>query len=120
MHTTNGFLMQHIWEILFLYIEWNLTAKKWKLHSQEKNAKQDLATQDLRFFLTILLTAGDIVFDISNTKMSVEPFTNFAKRKAVNNKLNATDPQYGLCLKTYNRPHIVTGKHGVDRWRKRN
>ena len=34
--------------------------------------------------------------------MSVEPFTNFAKRKAVNNKLNATDPQYGLCLKTYN------------------
>ena len=34
--------------------------------------------------------------------MSVEPFTNFAKRKAVNNKLNTTDPQYGLCLKTYN------------------
>ena len=34
--------------------------------------------------------------------MSIEPFTNFAKRKAVNNKLNTTDPQYGLCLKTYN------------------
>lgn len=50
----------------------------------------------------ILLTAGDIVFDISNTSMSVEPFTNFAKRKAVNNKLNTSDPQYGLCLKTYN------------------
>lgn len=50
----------------------------------------------------ILLTAGDVVFDISNTTMSVEPFTNFAKRKAVNNKLNTTDPQYGLCLKTYN------------------
>ena len=29
----------------------------------------------------ILLTAGDVVFDISNTKMSVEPFTNFAKEK---------------------------------------
>ena len=34
--------------------------------------------------------------------MSVEPFTNFAKRKAVDHKLNTSDPQYGLCLKTYN------------------
>lgn len=50
----------------------------------------------------ILLTAGDTIFDISNTTMSVEPLTNFAKRKAVNGKLNASDPQYGLCLKTYN------------------
>lgn len=50
----------------------------------------------------ILLTAGDVVFDISKTTMSVAPFTNFVKRKAVNSKLNSTDPQYGLCLKTYN------------------
>lgn len=50
----------------------------------------------------ILLTAGDTVFDISNTAMSVEPFINFAKRKPVNNLLNTSDPQYGLCLKTYN------------------
>ena len=50
----------------------------------------------------ILLTAGDTVFDISNTTMSIAPFTNFAKRKAVNGKLNTSDPQYGLCLKTYN------------------
>lgn len=50
----------------------------------------------------ILLTAGDVVFDISDTAKSVAPFTNFAKRKAVNNKLNTSDPQYGLCLKTYN------------------
>ena len=50
----------------------------------------------------ILLTPGDSVFDISNGTMSVQPFTNFAKRKAANNKLNTTDPQYGLCLKTYN------------------
>ena len=49
---------------------------------------------------------GDVVFDISNKTMSVEPFTNFAKRKAVNNKLNTTDPQYGLCLKTYNSDSI--------------
>ena len=32
----------------------------------------------------ILLTAGDVVFDISNKTMSVEPFTNFAQRKTVN------------------------------------
>lgn len=50
----------------------------------------------------ILLTAGDTVFDISDTAKSVKPFTNFVKRKAVNNKLNTSDPQYGLCLKTYN------------------
>ena len=50
----------------------------------------------------ILLTAGDTVFDISDTEKSVKPFTNFVKRKAVDKKLNATDPQYGLCLKTYN------------------
>lgn len=50
----------------------------------------------------ILLTAGDTTFDISDAAKSVKPFTNFAKRKAVNNKLNTSDPQYGLCLKTYN------------------
>lgn len=50
----------------------------------------------------ILLTAGDTTFDISNASMSVEPFINFAKRRTVNNKLNTADPQYGLCLKTYN------------------
>ena len=50
----------------------------------------------------ILLTTGDVVFDISNETTSVKPFTNFAKRKAANNKLNTADPQYGLCLKTYN------------------
>ena len=63
----------------------------------------------------ILLTAGAMIFDISDTAKSVKPFTNFAKRKTVNNKLNASDPQYGLCLKTYNSDlyqncYIVTGK----------
>ena len=42
------------------------------------------------------------MFNITDAAMSVEPLTNFAKRKAVNNRLNTTDPQYGLCLKTYN------------------
>ena len=69
----------------------------------------------------ILLTSGDVVFDISNAAMSVEPFTNFKKRKRATNKLNTTDPQYGLCLKTCNSDYIiVTGKHGVDRGHKRN
>ena len=57
----------------------------------------------------ILLTAGDTVFDISNTAMSVKPFINFAKRKAVNNKLNTSDPQYGLCLKLTTVTYIKTG-----------
>lgn len=49
----------------------------------------------------ILMTPGDTVFDISNENMSVAPFTNFAKRTAQQN-LNTSNPQYGLCLKTYN------------------
>ena len=49
----------------------------------------------------ILLKPGDIVFDISNESMSVAPFTNFAKRTKEGN-LNTINPQYGLCLKTYN------------------
>lgn len=49
----------------------------------------------------ILLTPGDTVFDIANSTLSVEPFTNFAKRnpQAI---LNTSFTQYGLCLKTYN------------------
>lgn len=49
----------------------------------------------------ILLTPGDTVFDISNEKMSVAPFTNFAKR-GKEGDLNTSNTQYGLCLKTYN------------------
>lgn len=49
----------------------------------------------------ILMTPGDTVFDISNPKMSTTPFTNFTKRTREQN-LITTNPQYGLCLKTYN------------------
>lgn len=49
----------------------------------------------------ILLTPGDTVFDISNGSMSVAPFTNFAKRTS-DGRLNTSNTQYGLCLKTYN------------------
>jgi hypothetical protein len=51
----------------------------------------------------ILQTPGNTELDISTAnKSNLPPFTNFKKRKAVNNKLNTTDAQYGLCLKTYN------------------
>lgn len=49
----------------------------------------------------ILLTPGDTVFDISNESMSVAPLTNFAKRTS-DGRLNTSNTQYGLCLKTYN------------------
>lgn len=49
----------------------------------------------------ILLTSGDMEFDISNESMSVPPFTDFAKRTSKKN-LNTTNTQFGLCLKTYN------------------
>lgn len=51
----------------------------------------------------MLQTAGNTVLNISIANQSdIPPYTNFGKRKQVNNKLNTTDPQYGLCLKTYN------------------
>lgn len=49
----------------------------------------------------ILLTSGDIPFDISNESNSVPPFTDFAKRTR-QGELNTTNTQFGLCLKTYN------------------
>ena len=49
----------------------------------------------------ILLTPGDVEFDISNESKSVPPFTDFAKRTPQKN-LNTTNIQFGLCLKTYN------------------
>ena len=82
------------------------TGETWYIRSVQTVNRTTLESYPLENLDTIrdkiLLTAGDVVFDISNKTMSVEPFTNFAKRKTVNNKLNTTDPQYGLCLKTYN------------------
>lgn len=49
----------------------------------------------------ILLTPGDTVFDIASLSASVEPFNSFTQRGS-NNKLNSTNTQFGLCLKTYN------------------
>ena len=50
----------------------------------------------------ILQKAGNIAINItSESDPNIAPFANFGKRKPVNSKLNTTDPQYGLCLKTY-------------------
>ena len=49
----------------------------------------------------ILLTPGDTVFDVASLSTSVEPFNLFTQRDS-NNKLNSTNTQFGLCLKTYN------------------
>lgn len=49
----------------------------------------------------ILMTPGDTVFDLANSKMSVTPFINFAARTK-EKTLTTSSPQYGLCLKTYN------------------
>ena len=51
----------------------------------------------------ILAKPGNIEFLITATDQNnLAPYINFGKRKTVNNKLNTTDPQYGLCIKTYN------------------
>lgn len=49
----------------------------------------------------ILLTPGDMEFDISNEATSIPPFTDFAKRTP-QRELNTSNTQFGLCLKTYN------------------
>ena len=51
----------------------------------------------------VLQSKGNTALNISTVNgTSLPPFTNFGKRKTINSKLNTTDPQYGLCLKTYN------------------
>ena len=50
----------------------------------------------------ILQTAGNVELNISTETEAIMPYVGFRRRKPANNKLNTTDPQYGLCLKTYN------------------
>ena len=51
----------------------------------------------------ILQYPGNTQLNItSQTLNAPKPYVSFRLRKPVNNKLNTTDPQYGLCLKTYN------------------
>jgi hypothetical protein len=50
----------------------------------------------------ILQTPGNVMLNITTETNAISPYVNFRRRKPVNNTLNTTDPQYGLCLKTYN------------------
>lgn len=51
----------------------------------------------------MLAKPGNTAFNITDaSNPNIKPYSSFGKRKSVNKKLNTTDPQYGLCLKTYN------------------
>lgn len=77
---------------------WYITA----IYSTKRTSLEKYELENLDIIRDkILLTPGDVVFDISNETMSVPPLTNFAKRTKEGN-LNTINPQYGLCLKTYN------------------
>ena len=72
------------------------------IYSTERTSLKSIPLENLDEIRDkILLTSGDIIFDISNTSNSVAPFTEFAKR-GTNNLLNSSNEQFGLCLKTYN------------------
>jgi hypothetical protein len=77
---------------------WYITA----IYSTKRTSLEKYPLENLDIIRDkILLTPGDTVFDISNGSMSVAPFTNFAKRTS-DGRLNTSNTQYGLCLKTYN------------------
>lgn len=72
------------------------------IYSTERTSLEEYPLENLDTIRDkILLTPGDTVFDIANRTLSVEPFTNFAKRNP-QSILNTSFTQYGLCLKTYN------------------
>ena len=77
---------------------WYITA----IYSTKRTSLQSYLLENLDIIRDkILLTSGDIEFDISNEAMSIPPFTDFAKRTSQKD-LNTTNAQFGLCLKTYN------------------
>lgn len=91
--------------------KWNLTTnlipsgQTWYITAVYSTKRTSLNSYLLENLETIrdkiLLTPGDVEFDISNESMSIPPFTDFAKRTSQKN-LNTTNTQFGLCLKTYN------------------
>ena len=72
------------------------------IHSTERTSLKAIPLENLDEIRDkILLTSGDVTFNISNSNNSIPPFTSFATRGS-NNRLSTANPQYGLCLKTYN------------------
>nr|DAU90149.1 MAG TPA: Major capsid protein [Microviridae sp.] len=73
-----------------------------KMAQQGTTALQQIPLENLDTIRDkILLTPGDIVFDIGSKISSVAPFNTLTERFS-NNKLKTSAPQFGLCLKTYN------------------
>ena len=72
------------------------------IYSTKRTSLQSYLLENLDMIRDkILLTPGDMDFDISNEAMSIPPFTDFAKRTPQKD-LNTSNTQFGLCLKTYN------------------
>ena len=77
---------------------WYITA----IYSTKRTSLEKYPLENLDIIRDkILLTPGDTVFDISDPNKSVAPLKNFAKRTS-DGRLNTSNTQYGLCLKTYN------------------
>ena len=86
--TTNKVPTGQTWHITAIYTTKRTSLRKYLLENLDMIRDK------------ILLTPGDVDFDISNESMSIPPFTDFAKR--FQNNLITTNTQFGLCLKTYN------------------
>jgi hypothetical protein len=72
------------------------------IYSTKRTSLQSYLLENLDIIRDkILLTPGDVEFNISDEAMSIPPFTDFAKRTPQKD-LNTTNTQFGLCLKTYN------------------
>lgn len=89
-------------ELLIDKISSNSTYIVSKMAQQGTTALQQIPLENLDTIRDkILLTPGDIVFDIGSKISSVAPFNTLTERFS-NNKLKTSAPQFGLCLKTYN------------------
>lgn len=75
-----------------------------KIYSTERTSLKTIPLENIDKMRDIILqSAGNTELNITTVnKSDLPPYTDFIKRKPANNKLNTTDPQYGLCLKTYN------------------
>lgn len=89
-------------ELLIDRITSNSTYIVSKMAQQGATALQQIPLENLDTIRDkILLTPGDIVFDIGSKTSSVAPFNTLTERFS-NNKLKTSAAQFGLCLKTYN------------------
>lgn len=97
---------------------WHVTA----IYSTKRTSLEKFPLENLDTIRdNILMTPGDTVFDLANSKMSVTPFINFAARTK-DKDLTTSSPQFGLCLKTYNsdlyqnwiNTEWIEGQNGIN------